>query len=96
MPKPLHNADYKRLLKLVKEAREEAGMTQKDLAPLLDEDQSYVSKCERGVRRLDVIELRNWVQALGLSFSAFADLLDSDLQKTSAISRHTVQKRKSR
>ncbi|MDM4768308.1 helix-turn-helix transcriptional regulator [Pelomonas sp. SE-A7] len=87
MPKPLHNAQYSKLLELLREARSECGLTQRQLAETLGEDQSYVSKCELGVRRLDVIELRNWTDALGLSFQAFAKRVDRALKHESGTER---------
>lgn len=96
MSKPLHDARYKRMLDLLMDARGKKGLSQRDLASLLNEDQSYVSKCERGIRRLDVIELRDWLLALGLKFSTFAKRLDADLETAAAISKHTGQERKSK
>ena len=96
MSKPLHDARYKKMLDLLIEARAKKGLSQRELAPLLKEDQSYVSKCERGVRRLDVIELRDWVSALGLKFSTFAARLDADLEIATAIGKHATQKVKSK
>ncbi|MFT7773362.1 helix-turn-helix domain-containing protein [Roseateles sp.] len=95
MPKPLHNAQYMKLLELLRAAREEAGITQRQLAEALGEDQSYVSKCELGVRRLDIIELRDWTGAMGLSFRTFTKRLDLALEQASAIEqrlRHGGQK----
>lgn len=91
MPKPLHNAQYKRLLDLLRLVREERGYTQRELAATLGEDQSYVSKCELGVRRLDVIELRNWVCAMGLSFRAFVKRLDADLEQAAMTDQHLTR-----
>lgn len=96
MSKPLHDARYKRMLDLLMEARGTKGLSQKNLASLLSQDQSYVSKCERGIRRLDVIELRDWVSALGIKFSTFARRLDADLEMAVAIGKHTAQERKSK
>ena len=96
MPKPLHDARYKKMLDLLLEARDTSGLSQRDLAPLLNEDQSYVSKCERGIRRLDVIELRDWVSALGLKFSTFAKRLDAELEQAAAISEQTLRQRPSK
>ena len=95
MSKPLHDARYKRMLDLLVEARAKTSLSQRDLASCLNEDQSYVSKCERGIRRLDVIELRDWVTALGLKFSTFAKRLEADLDNATAITKHTAQDRKS-
>ena len=95
MSKPLHDARYKRMLGLLIEVRGKTGLSQRDLASFLNEDQSYVSKCERGIRRLDVIELRDWVSALGLKFSTFAKRLEADLETVTAITKHTAQERKS-
>ncbi|MEE8154143.1 MAG: helix-turn-helix transcriptional regulator [Phycisphaerales bacterium] len=48
---------YDRLRKLLVQARTAAGLTQADLAEQLNRPQSFVSKYERGERRLDVVEL---------------------------------------
>lgn len=71
MQKSVVSRDYKVLLACLKEARETSGLTQMDLANRLGMTQSQVSKCERGERRLDLIELRAWCQALGLKLSIF-------------------------
>ena len=42
-------------------------MTQSELARRLEKPQSYVSKYETGVRRLDLVELEQIAQALGLT-----------------------------
>jgi transcriptional regulator with XRE-family HTH domain len=42
------------------EMRKEAGMTQRDLAKLLDRENSFVWRIETGKRRLDVVEFY-WV-----------------------------------
>jgi transcriptional regulator with XRE-family HTH domain len=47
---------YKKFLALLIEARERQGLSQHQLAKKLKKPQSYVSKYERGERRLDVIE----------------------------------------
>lgn len=85
MPKPLHNAQYAKLLELLRETRAECGFSQRQLAAILGEDQSYVAKCELGIRRLDVIELRAWVGAMGLSFRAFAKRVDLALEHESVV-----------
>lgn len=65
MTRSVFTADYRRLLGLLVEARKRAGLTQAELAHTLARPQSYVSKFERGERRIDVIELIDVAAALG-------------------------------
>ena len=60
MSKPLHSAAYALFIEELRAARDRVGMSQKELAERIGEDQTFVSKCERGVRRLDVVELKRW------------------------------------
>jgi len=55
-----HKTRYKAFLKKLKAARLSAGMTQAQAAAALGKPQSYVSKCESGERRVDVIELMDF------------------------------------
>ncbi len=55
-----------KLRSVLVEARDKAGLTQRELAERLDRPQSFVSKYERGERRLDVVEFLEVVQAVGL------------------------------
>ncbi len=45
------------MLERLKTARQEAGLTQKAVAELLGTTQAFVSKVERGERRIDPVEL---------------------------------------
>lgn len=54
--KSIHTAPYIHMLELLVERRNAAGLTQSQVADRLGRPQSYVSKFERGERRLDVIE----------------------------------------
>jgi HTH-type transcriptional regulator/antitoxin HipB len=47
-------------------AREKAGLKQSDLAARLGLPASYLSKIENGTRRLDVIELIQIAEAMGV------------------------------
>lgn len=53
-----HTAEYRAFLRRLRSARREAGLTQQDVAKALRQPQSWVSRCESGERRVDVIELQ--------------------------------------
>jgi transcriptional regulator with XRE-family HTH domain len=57
---------HQSFLKLLVDARQSAGLTQVSLAKKLGRPQSFVSKYERGERRLDVIEFLEVARALSL------------------------------
>ena len=54
--KSIFTDEYKAFLQRLASARREAGLTQHDLASRINRPQSFVSKYERGERRLDVLE----------------------------------------
>lgn len=76
MPKSIHSDEYRAFLTLLRRVREEAGLTQVDLANRLGVTQTYVSKCERGDRRIDVLELAHMCVAMGISLSSFTARLE--------------------
>jgi transcriptional regulator with XRE-family HTH domain len=80
MQKTLYTRQYEVMLGMLREARTDAGMTQVDLAKKLDMSQSDVSKCEQGARRLDVIELKLWIEAVGGQLQAFLQAFEARLQ----------------
>jgi transcriptional regulator with XRE-family HTH domain len=58
MTKSIYSNDYQNIIKRLKMARIDAGLKQKEVALKLKKPQSYISKIERGERRLDVAELK--------------------------------------
>lgn len=71
MRKTIYSKQQELLLRLLVEARVAADATQGDLAGWLGITQSEVSKHERGQRRLDFIQVKTWVEALGIPFESF-------------------------
>lgn len=67
------------LVRLLREAREEAALRQCDLADRLNRSQSYISKIESGEVGIDVFELRNLCKAIGICTVSFVSSLDSAL-----------------
>lgn len=68
---------YDRLRLLLIEARHSAGMTQVDLADQLGRPQSFVSKYERGERRLDVVEFLEITDALGIKATKLIEAVEA-------------------
>jgi transcriptional regulator with XRE-family HTH domain len=64
--KSIFSAKYETFRRELIAAREAAGLTQTQLATKLSRPQSFVSKYERGERRLDVIEFVEVAEALGI------------------------------
>lgn len=71
MPSTLHSARYSKFRVALIRARKGANLTQEALAAKLSKPQSYVSKYERGERRLDVIEFLDIAGALGFDPTSF-------------------------
>ncbi len=65
MQKTLTTQRHKTLIGWLIEYREQAGITQAQLAKRLGEYQSFVARLESGQRRLDVIELLRLAKILG-------------------------------
>lgn len=81
MDKTVFTVDYLIVLRCLRDARKRAGLTQGQLAERLGETQSFVSRCERGERRLDILELRVFCQAMGISVVAFVEEVERFLNQ---------------
>lgn len=66
---PQHSARYKRFLAALRQARKNAGLTQVEVAQKLRNHNSYISKSEKGERRVDVVELVDLCQIYGITVS---------------------------
>ena len=73
----LHDARYKRLVRLLKEARESRALTQDALGRRLRKPQSYLGKIETYQRRLDVLEFFDMLEAMEVDPGPFAKMAAS-------------------
>jgi len=80
MRKSIHSREYQAFLAVLRDVRLANGVTQIELAERLGQSQAYVSKSERGERRIDVIELWRFCTALDEPFGTFVSLLDEKLK----------------
>ncbi len=73
----MRTAEYDKLVSLIVGLRIASGTTQKELCDKLGQEAAYMSKVERGVRRLDLVEFCDIAFALGRDpkeiFSNFID-----------------------
>lgn len=67
----IHKREYKAFLGRLRQARVDAGLKQADVAARLKKLQSFISKCESGERRVDVIELAMFAEIYRKPISYF-------------------------
>ena len=79
MPSSVFTPRHQEFIRFLVAARKAANITQVELAARLGRPQSFVSKYERGERRLDVVEFCQVAEALGRSPSELLqDFFDLD------------------
>jgi transcriptional regulator with XRE-family HTH domain len=66
MSKSQHAASYRSVPRLLRDAREGANLTQRDLARRLNRSQPWVHKSELGERRVDISEFLEWCLGCGV------------------------------
>ena len=67
----VYSSRYQDFLERLRAARHKAGLTQSEVATKLGRPQSYVSKCESGERRVDVVELDDFAKIYRRSITYF-------------------------
>lgn len=81
MEKSIFTREYAVFLRQLRAERKRARLTQTELAERLGQTQSFISKCERGERRIDVVELRAFCDAIGLSYTEFVRRFEATVAK---------------
>ena len=71
MAKTLYQRENELFREHLRGAREAAGLTQADLAHAIGRTQVFVSHVERGVRRLDAVELLEICRAMDMDLTSF-------------------------
>ena len=76
-PKAQHSLAYRKLPVFLRNLREQAAFTQRQLGAKMGKPQSWIHNCEVGNRRVDVTEFIAWAKACGVAPpGAFKQLLD--------------------
>ena len=66
----VRSARYQQFLARLRAARQEAGLTQEQVARKLGKPQSFVSKSETGERRVDAVEFADFARLYGQGMDA--------------------------
>lgn len=72
MTKAIYQREPVIFLQVLKPMRVESGRTQGQCSAALGRPQSFMSDVERGVRRLDMVQLHDLCKVLGIDLSGFA------------------------
>lgn len=91
MTKSVFTTKYDQFRHLLIKAREDAGLTQVELAKRLSRPQSFVSKFERGERRLDVIEFLDVAGSLSIDPYEFLSKLAQQPQQPQQSRKKTAR-----
>ena len=82
---------HKSFCEVIKLERETHKISQEELADKLGIKQSFISKTESGDRRLDVIELLEYCEAMNISLTEFVFRLEGKLQDQKLLSSKMKQ-----
>jgi len=80
--KTIYSQANKILCSHLRDIRVSLGLRQHDLAALLGEPQSFVSKYESGERRLDTVELYQICLALNISLTEFIQKFEETIHES--------------
>ena len=69
------------MIELLRSQRIAKGITQEQVAKVLNVGQGFISKVETHERRIDILELRSICRAICIPFSEFVHNLDKELEK---------------
>jgi transcriptional regulator with XRE-family HTH domain len=87
MKKSVHTAEYRVLRAQLRQARDAAGLSQRELAARLQVPHSWVAKVEAGERRLDFVEFCWFATACGSNPAKFAAEIVSRFNAAPSASR---------
>ncbi len=78
----------------LRQLRQYNQLTQKQLAQLIGKNQNYISKCERGERKVGYIEALEIMQACGSTAQDFQTLYETKVAETRAKYTYRLKKPK--
>lgn len=81
MTKAIYRREHVIFLQVLKRMRVESGMTQAQCSAALGRPQSFMSDVERGVRRLDIVQLRDLCLVLQSDLQKFTKTYETAIAK---------------
>ena len=84
MTKAIYRREHVIFLQVLKRMRVESGMTQAQCSAALGRPQSFMSDVERGVRRLDTVQLRDLCHVLRSDLFKFTESFEKALSSERA------------
>lgn len=93
MRKTLHRPENLALIELLRELRLAADLRQAELAERLGANQNFISNVEQGIRRLDLVELRDYAAALEVPFLELTAAWEARLTDQKSPQRSRSRKR---
>jgi transcriptional regulator with XRE-family HTH domain len=88
-----YRPEYRAIFETLHETRLEAALTQIDLAGKLGRSQNFVSQAELGYKRLDGLQLWDWMHACGSNMEQFGRAIESGIQAAKQADTETNQTR---
>jgi len=83
--KSLYRPENAALLASFRELRVAAKLSQQEFADRLGANQSFVSAVEKGVVRMDALQIRDWCEAAGVSMEAWLKVFGALLEAREAL-----------
>ena len=90
--KSLYRPENQTFLATLRAVRTRANLSQQQLAERLGRSQNYVTAAERGVTRLDGLQLRDWCQACDTDLMAWAAEIEAELAPAKRSPRKSSRK----
>ena len=75
--KSIYRPEHRIFAELLRDMRLAIDLTQEQLAAALDVDQAFVSEAERGRRRLDTVQVRDWCLACKTDLAKVSKLFEA-------------------
>jgi transcriptional regulator with XRE-family HTH domain len=79
--KTIYSEEYDLFRRMIREERERLHLTQGELGRKVGKHQPFIARIETGQRRLDVIEFRHLLHAMGIAPVAFFERLEARINE---------------